>query len=135
MFRLAGGLPGRADRSKRMWTVCGSLGAGLRGVEIAASRTSDLQDIGDDRLAMRIRGRNPRLVPIRKDYTNLARAAIRASATDRFIPTNSHNVVHSTVLRVDPSLSLRRARSTWLVAHLTAGTPLAVLRRVAGPLS
>ena len=33
VFRLAGGLPGRANRSQRLWIVCGSLGAGLKGVE------------------------------------------------------------------------------------------------------
>ena len=35
----------------------------------------------------------------------------------------------------DMSLSLRRARSTWLTAHLEAGTSLPVLREVAGPLA
>lgn len=35
----------------------------------------------------------------------------------------------------DASLSLRRARATWLTAHLVAGTPLPVLREVAVPLS
>ena len=35
----------------------------------------------------------------------------------------------------DTALSLRRARATWLTAHLEAGTPLPVLREVAGPLS
>ena len=33
------------------------------------------------------------------------------------------------------SLSLRRARNTWLVAHLRANTPLPALRRLAGRLS
>ena len=135
IFRLAYRLPGPADRSKRMWIVCGSLGAGLRGVEIAATRTSDLESIADGRWAVRIRGRHPRLVPIRTAYTDLTRAAADASPTERFVPTDARNVVHTTVSRVDPRLSLRRARSTWLVAHITAGTPLPVLRRVAGPLS
>ena len=33
------------------------------------------------------------------------------------------------------ALSLRRARATWLTAHLEAGTPLPVLREMAGPLA
>ena len=33
------------------------------------------------------------------------------------------------------SLSLRRARATWLTAHLVAGTPPLVLREIVGPLS
>ena len=134
-FRLVYRLPGPANRSQRLWIVCGSLGAGLRGFEIAAAHTSDIENIGDGRLAVRVRGRNRRLVPIRTDYTDLARAATNASATDRFVPTNARNIVHNTVSKLEPRLSLRRARSTWLVAHLTAGTPLGVLRMIAGPLS
>ena len=52
--------------------------------------------------------------------------------------TTAH-AVHVVTRRLGPvntqGLSLRRARSTWLSAHLVAGTPLASLRRVAGPLS
>ena len=135
VFRLVYALPGPANRSQRLWIGCGSLGAGLRGNEIAAARTSDIENIGDGRLAVRVRGNNPRLVPIRTDYTDLARAATNASATDRFVPTNARNIVHNTVSKLEPRLSLRRARSTWLVAHLTAGTPLGVLRMIGGPLS
>ena len=134
-FRLVYRLPGPANRSQRLWIVCGSLGAGLRGNTIAAARTSDIENIGDGRLAVRVRGNNPRLVPIRTDYTDLARAATNASATDRFVPTNARNIVHTTVSKLEPRLSLPRARSTWLVAHLLAGTSLAVLRKIGGPLS
>ena len=135
VFRLVCGLPGPANRSQRLWICCGSLGAGLRGNEMTAARTRDIENVGDGRLAVRIRGNNPRLAPIRTDYTDLARAATAASATDRFLPTNSHNVIHQTSRRLRPALSLRRARSTWLVAHLLAGTSLAVLHKIAGPLS
>ncbi|MDE0233981.1 MAG: hypothetical protein OXM62_03135 [bacterium] len=135
VFRLVGGLPGGATRRQRLWIVCGSLGAGLRGTEIAACRTGDLENIADGRLAVRVRGRHPRLVPIRADYTDLAQAAISASAKDRLVFPDSGDVVHTTARRLRPALSFRRARSTWLVAHLTAGTPLGVLRRVAGPVA
>ena len=135
VFRLVCGLPGRANRSQRLWVVCGSLGVGLSGMEIAAARTSDLEHLSNGHLAIRVQGRNSRLVPIRRDYTDLTRAAADASATDRLIPTNGRNIVPTTASRLNPSLSLRRARSTWLVAHMTAGTSLAVLRMIAGPLS
>ena len=135
VFRLVYRLPGPANRSQRLWIACGSLGAGLRGNEIAAAHTSDIEKLGDGRLAVRVRGRNRRLVPIRTDYTDLARAATNASVTDRFVPTDARNIVHNTVSKLEPRLSLRRARSTWLLAHLTVGTPLAVLRMIAGPLS
>ena len=135
VFRLMCGLPGRTNRSQRLWICCGSLGAGLRGNEIAAARTSDLENVGGERLAMRVRGQNRRLVPIRNAYTDLVRAATKASVTDRFFPTNGRNGIYETARRFDPALSFRQARSTWLLAHLTAGTPLAVLRMIAGPLS
>ena len=135
VFRLVYRLPGPANRSQRLWIVCGSLGAGLRGVEIAAAHTSDIETLGNGRLAVRVRGNNPRLVPIRTDYTDLARAATNASATDRFVPTDARNIVHNAVSKLEPRLSLPRARSTWLVAHLLAGTSLAVLHKIAGPLS
>ena len=138
-YRFASNLPGWANRAKRLWVVVSALGAGLRGPEIAVARTGDLRDIDGGRLAVQVRGRHPRFVPIRKDYTTFAREAADSSPTDRFIPTDARNAVHWVVGRLDPGdghcLVLRRARSTWLVAHMAAGTPLATLRRVAGPLS
>ena len=138
-YRFAASLPGWAVRSKRLWVVVSALGAGMRGPEIAAARTGDLRDIDGGRLAVQVRGRHSRLVPIREDYTTLVREAADGSTTDRFIPTDGRNAVHSVVGRLHPGdgqgLSLRRSRSTWLVAHMVAGTPLSVLRKVAGPLS
>ena len=135
VFRLVYRLPGPANRSQRLWIVSASLGAGLRGNAIAAAHTSDIENIGNGRLAVRVRGNNPRLVPIRTDYTDLVKAAADAAATTRFVPTNARNIVHTTVSRLEPRLSLPRARSTWLMAHLLAGTSLAVLHKIAGPLS
>ena len=57
---------------------------------------------------------------------------------DRFIVTQDRNAAARAANRVavgDTALSLRRARATWLTAHLEAATPLPVLREVAGPLS
>lgn len=128
-----------ANRSKRLWIAAAALGAGLRGPEIAVARTGDLRTIDWGRLGVQVRGRHPRTVPIRQDYTTLAREAADSSPTDRFFPTDARSAVHSVTNRFDPGdgqcLILRRARSTWLVAHMVAGTPLAVLRRVAGPLA
>ncbi|MCQ3804294.1 MAG: hypothetical protein OXC98_01085 [bacterium] len=138
-FRHASRLPGRDDRARRRWVVAAALGAGLSGVEIAAARTGDLVDIGNGRLAVRVRGHNPRLTPFRKEYTHLAEAAADMTSSGRFIASDARNAVHWVTERLDPGngqgLSLRRTRSTWLTAHLMAATPLAVLRTVAGPLS
>ena len=107
VFRLVYALPGPANRSQRLWIVCGSLGAGLRGFEIAAAHTSDIENIGDGRLAVRVRGRNRRLVPIRTDYTDLARAATNASAT-RSVCTDEcsqHRAHHRLKTRTPPVIA------------------------------
>lgn len=138
-FVAAATLPGRGNRATRMWVVSAALGAGLKGTEITAARTADLETIESGRLMVQVRGTNRRLVPIRSPYTNLARTAAGLCAADRFITGDHHNAVHIVSQRLDPGdgqgLLLRRARSTWLAAHLNAGTPLSVLRKVAGPLS
>ena len=138
-FANAAALIGSSNRTARMWMVCGALGAGLTGREIAAVRTDDLESIGDGRLVVRVTGRNPRLVPIRSNYTNLTHRTVEMTGTGRFVKASGKNAVSNTAARLDPGngqgLVLRRARSTWLVAHLDAGTSLLVLRRIAGSLS
>ena len=123
-------------------------GSGLRGWgcearEIGAAELGDLSEIHEGRLVVQVRGRDARLVPIRADWTDTARQAAtlaqqRAEPCDGFIRSQDRNAAARAANRIrigDMSLSLRRARSTWLTAHLEAGTPLPVLREVAGPLS
>ncbi len=134
-FYRAARLPGRANRAVRMWVVCGSLGAGLNGPELAAANTAYLIEIDEGRLAVRVRGRKPRLASIRRYYTDLAWEAIADTPSGRFIKGNSSKTVHWVVGLIGPSnrkgLSLRRARSTWLLAHVVAGTPLDVIKQPA----
>ena len=51
--------PVRPTAPSALWIVSASLGAGLRGNEMAAAHTSDIENIGDGRLAVRVRGRQP----------------------------------------------------------------------------
>ena len=78
-------------------------------------------------------------MPFRKTYTKLVRQAVTVAGKGRFVTTTGVNSVYQIIGGLDTGdgegLSLRRARSTWLQAHLVAGTPLAALRRVAGPIS
>ena len=57
----------------------------------------------------------------------------------RFVRTRNRNAVYELAARLAPmggaGLVLRRARTTWLAAHIEAGTGLAVLRAIAGPVS
>lgn len=137
-FGLEARMPGRPHWAARVWLVCAGFGAGLLGSDIALAGPQDLIDVDGGRIAIRVRGRNPRLVPLRSIYTEMALSAADATCGDRFITAAGRNAVHSIAERLAPSgagLSLRRARNTWLAAHLQAATPLAALRVFAGPVS
>ena len=137
-FRLSAGLPGWANPAGRRWVVAATLGAGLLSPAVASAETSDVVDLGDGRLGIRIGARHPRLVPIRVAYTPLVTEAVELVGDGRFVRA-THRTAVSTLCRQvavgDLALSVRRARSTWLVAHLHASTSLAALRRISGPLS
>ena len=115
----------------------------MRGPEISAAEIGDLTEIQTDRLAVQVRGKDARLVPIRACWTDTIRQALalarqRPERCARFIVPQDRNSAARAANRIrigDTALSLRRARATWLTAHLTAGTPLPVLREIAGPLS
>ena len=138
-FRLATTIRGRGGLAEWLWVPAGSLGAGMTGPQLAAAGPSDLVDLGDGRLGVRLKGPHARLVPIRKDYTGLAAAAQAACRGTTFVPGSQARSVYAIAeqLRVKGlgSLSLRRARATWLLAHLIAGTPLGALRAIAGPIA
>ena len=140
MFLLAARLIGRKNRTRRMALAPLALGAGLNGVEIAQVEPGDLVKMGGGRLAVEVSGRNPRIVPVRVDYTEtLLEAAEEAAGQARFFSGRHKNSVHyiAEELTVEGlgALSILRSRSTWLTAHLVAGTPLGALRKCAGPLS
>ena len=132
-------LPGRRNRTERLWIVASALGAGLNGREIAVAQVEDLEEVGTGRLAVRVRGKHSRLTPFRPPHTELVHLALQGTGSGRFIQAGGRKLVYNICARLDPGsgegLVLRRARSTWLLAHLAAGTPLAALRQVAGPLS
>lgn len=137
-FGLEARMPGRSHWAARVWLVCSAFGAGLLGSEILVAGPQDLIDVGGGRIAIRVWGRNPRLVPLRGVYTEMALSAADATGGDRFITATGRNAVHSIAERLAPAgagLSLRRARNSWLAAHLQAATPLASLRVLAGPVS
>ena len=78
-------------------------------------------------------------MPIRGVYTELVWEAIGDTSGGWFVTGESNKVVHCIAERLDrgngKGLSLRRARSTWLLSHIVAGTSLDVIRHVAGSLS
>ena len=132
-------LAGRSNRAARLWVVAGAFGGGLNGTEITAATIDDFEEIANGRLVVTTRGAKARMVPIRRAYTDLTREALEHCPADRLIRTAGRNIVYWISSELDTGdgegLSLRRSRTTWLQAHLLAGTPLPALRRIAGPLS
>ena len=81
-------------------------------------------------------------MPVRECCTELVGRAVRLVAerpdgSTRFVTASDRNAAGriAASLPIADGMSLRRARATWLTAHLVAGTPLPVLREIAGPLS
>ena len=144
MFGRASLLPGRLNRAGRIWVVVAGFGAGMTSREASAAKVCDLTERDSGRIVVNVRGLHPRMVPIRACYTDMAREAVEASDGTSFFRGKADNIAAKIAERVpgDPRvtgdhevLSLRRARNTWLAAHLVANTPLAVLRVIAGPVS
>ena len=119
------------------WSVGAlSLGGGLSGPEITAATVESVRTV-DDGLIVEVGGKNPRQVPILKRYAPLLSQAVDAAESGPFIISRSQSPANGIAASIEvdrAGLSLPRARSTWLVAHLTGGTPLDVLRVIAGPV-
>lgn len=137
-------LPGRLAYAARIWVVVATFGAGLTGMEATVATVDDLTERDDGRIVVTVRGSRARRVPIRRDYTDMAREAINnAHGTSFFRGTSPRGATRtaehiSQDLRkggYSEGLSLSRARNTWIVAHLTANTRFDVLRAIGGPLA
>lgn len=136
-FRAAAGLP-RRDRRARLWVAVAALGAGLNGPETAAAQYNDLAEHLDGRWAISVRGSRARLVPIRRDYLPLVPELLKMADSARFIASDKRGAADQIAQRIlvdNDSLSLTRARNTFLASHIAAGTPPAALERIAGSVT
>ena len=138
-MRLAPFLKGEPGRPEELAVAGCSLGGGMNAPQIRLAMPSDVIDMGNGRVGIQVRGTHPRLVPIRADYTDLVLRAVEFAGDGPFIRAASRNAVFIAAERVMVHgfghLEFARARSTWLKAHLEAGTSLPALRAIAGPLS
>ena len=138
-FRLAAELEWPSNRAARMWLSVATLGAGLNGVEAQMQGPAHVVAVGDGRLTVHVTGRNPRWVPIRADYTGLALEAVRLTSGDRFISSEAHGSASGLAKQLHVggvgSLSLPRARATWIAAQLRSDVSLRALRRFSGPIN
>ena len=130
-----------ARRASALAVVVFGIGAGLRPGELAALRGSDVIRHGRH-VAVHAGGPAARVVPVTAGYAGraweLARRAgsdfvFRPGPADRRYKNFVTNFTRG--LAADPAaprLSLRRARSTFICGHMTAGTPLGELLAIAG---
>ena len=124
--------------ASELFTVVGCLGAGMAGCEITNTEPRHVINLTEDRFGIEVFGRHARVAPIRASYTRLAELALEAANGQRFIAKTSKNLVYVAAERVAVKnaghLSFRRARNTWLRAHLLAGTDLLDLERCSRPV-
>ena len=138
-LRLAPFLKGEPGRPEELAVAGFSLGAGMNAPQIRLAMPGDVIDMGNGRVGIEVKGRHARLVPIRVDYCDHVVRAVEFAGDGPFFKAKSRNAVFCAAERVMVHgfghLELPRARSTWLKAHLAAGTSLPALRVIAGPLS
>ena len=114
-------------------------GAGLRAAEIALARVGDV--FTDDRnLVVSVRGRHPRLVPVRTEWDETLRAGLSDRPNEDWaftgyrIPQYPARVIHQFHLddRTESTPQPTRLRATWLVQLLQTGAPINVVLTLAG---
>ena len=137
-FALDAAMPGRGNVVARMAVTGLALSTGTRGPEIALAGPQDVVTHRGGRVSVLVQGANAREVPVREPYSELVLRAARECRGDRFMTSTDRSAVAAIAGRIKGpdgrGLSLRRARTTWLAAHLVVSTPLAALRRFAGPI-
>ena len=144
--RRCAGLGARRERCRALWCRTDGVSGGGRGAGVVVACPLGSRGRGGARGAAcrstrsshRVANRGPRarLVPVRAIYTEMVREAAEETSSGKFITAEGRNAVHRTAERLTADgLLLPCARNTWLTVHLVAGTPLAVLRVLEGPMS
>ena len=114
-------------------------GAGLSAAEIALAKVSDVRAEGSD-LQVNVRGRHPRLVPVRLEWQETLRLGLRDRIEDDWafagyrIPQYSARVIHQFHLddRTESTPQPTRLRATWIVQLLQTGAPVNIVLTLAG---
>jgi integrase len=115
------------------------LGAGLSASEIGSLRTADI--VPDEHgVTITITGDRARTVPVLRDWEEALMERAQALAPDRYAFRENRtgyfpNLISNFVRRSQWTLVLpqsQRMRATWIVHHLSVGTPVVPLMRAAG---
>lgn len=114
-------------------------GAGLRAAEVALAKVGDVRADGSD-LQVNVRGRHPRLVPVRLEWQETLRLGLSDRSEHDWafagyrIPQYPARVIHQFHLddRTESTPQPTRLRATWIVQLLQTGAPVNIVMTLAG---
>jgi hypothetical protein len=123
-------------RRDSTFALCLGRGAGIETAEMVALQARDVETFGSH-TALRINGSNPRLVPVFDDQAAVLNDALsRFEITDHlFSPTSRDGKYMLAAHANRPKLGKpnpKWLRSTWIVRHLNARSPLPEFLAAAG---
>lgn len=116
------------------------MGAGLSASEVTAVQAQHVH-ADEDGVLIEVTGARPRVVPVLAEWEQvLVQVASSAMRPDLFLfrPTREkthRNLIGNFVDKTSPGrvrANAQRMRSTWIVTHLSAGTPVTALVEAAG---
>lgn len=131
-----------AAKRQNAWVLLSlGLGAGLARGEVVLARPDDVVHDSEGVL-VHVRGNRERAVPVLATWEGPLLASVARSEPGSYLfrpgrtaPVPSKNLVSEFTSRcspITPSVNSHRLRGTWLVTHLSAGTPLPALIDAAG---
>jgi integrase len=114
-------------------------GAGLTASEIGELRTTDVQ-IDTAGVQLIVRGERPRTVPVLAEWESAFALRVGDLRSGSYLFRENHSQFYPNLIsnfvarsaRVGVKPQTQRLRATWVVRHLSAGTPVSALLKAAG---
>jgi len=125
------------SRQRCMLLVAFILGAGLQAGELRTLRRTDVR-IDQDAVLIRVRGNNPRYVPMLREWEAWAALVVDGYPESEWLwggtrsPGGKNAVSQFLARTVGVVPTLARLRATWVISHLQRGTPMKELVRAGG---
>jgi integrase len=128
-----------ARRANAEVLIAAGAGAGLSAAEVGELRVRDIE-VDDHGVVLVIGGERPRRVPVLREWEQPLINRTKALAPERFAFRENHTAFYPNLITnfVDRSKVIgvrpqsQRLRSTWILHHLNAATPVVPLMRAAG---
>lgn len=119
--------------------VASGIGAGLSASEIGNLRVGDIE-LKADVVVLRVGGERARSVPVLQGWADALRDRRNQLPPDAFAFRENHSAFYPNLVsnfvarsgRLGVKPQTQRMRATWIVYHLTLGTPVVPLIRAAG---